>query len=84
MDLESPTSRTQLAVFTTGQSFLLVVLPPMGRRLGFSDIHIAGILSLAALLMMVSAPAWVIMEDLDNPACKPDIDLAADQAVNRH
>lgn len=53
-DLESPTFRTQLAVFlslavfTTGQSFLLVVLPPMGRRLGFSDIHIAGILSLAA------------------------------------
>lgn len=64
LDLESPTSRVQLAlflslaVFTTGQSFLLVVLPPLGRRLGFSDIHIGGILSLSALLMMVSAPAW--------------------------
>lgn len=64
LDLGFPTSRTQLAlflslaVFTTGQSLLLVVLPPLGRRLGFSDIHIGGILSLSALLMMVSAPAW--------------------------
>jgi len=47
-----------LAVFTTGQSFLLVVLPPLGRRLGFADLHIGSILSLSALLIMVSAPAW--------------------------
>ncbi|MCM2397808.1 MFS transporter [Rhizobium sp. S95] len=64
MNVESQTFRTQaalflsLAVFTTGQSFLLVVLPPLGRRLGFADLHIGGILSLSALLIMVSAPAW--------------------------
>lgn len=60
----SQTSKAQIAlflsltVFTTGQSFLLVVLPPLGRRLGFSDLHIGGILSLSALLIMASAPAW--------------------------
>lgn len=64
MNVESQTFRTQaalflsLSVFTTGQSFLLVVLPPLGRRLGFADLHIGGILSLSALLIMVSAPAW--------------------------
>lgn len=47
-----------LATFTTGQSFLLVVLPPLGRQLGFTDIHIGGILSLSALLIMISAPFW--------------------------
>jgi len=47
-----------LAVFTTGQSFLFVVLPPLGRLLGFSDIHTGAILSLSALLYMISAPAW--------------------------
>jgi MFS family permease len=47
-----------LAVFTTGQSFLFVVLPPLGRLLGFSDMHTGGILSLSALLYMISAPAW--------------------------
>jgi hypothetical protein len=31
----------------------------------------------------VAGDALVIMEDLDDPVCKPDIDLAADQAV-RH
>lgn len=64
MNVESQTFRTQaalflsLAVFTTGQSFLFVVLPPLGRHLGLSDVHVGGILSLSALLIMVSAPAW--------------------------
>ncbi|QKC95553.1 MFS transporter [Mesorhizobium sp. NZP2298] len=64
MNVVSQTSKAQIAlflsltVFTTGQSFLLVVLPPLGRRLGFSDLHIGGILSLSALLIMASAPAW--------------------------
>lgn len=64
MDVASQTSKAQIAlflgltVFTTGQSFLLVVLPPLGRRLGFSDLHIGGILSLSALLIMASAPVW--------------------------
>ncbi|RYC15720.1 MFS transporter [Ciceribacter ferrooxidans] len=63
-DVETQTSWTQatlfltLMVFTAGQSFLLVVLPPLGRRLGFTDLHIGGILSLSALLIMVSAPGW--------------------------
>lgn len=60
-------SRTRLAQFalsfgltinTTGQSFLLVVLPPLGRSLGFSDIQTGAILSISALLLMASAPVW--------------------------
>lgn len=47
-----------LTVTITGQSFLLVVLPPLGRRLGFSDIQTGAILSISALLLMVSAPVW--------------------------
>ncbi|MBL8577761.1 MAG: MFS transporter [Mesorhizobium sp.] len=64
MELEPHTSRTKaalflsLVVFTCGQSFLFVVLPPLGRRLGFSDLQVGGILSLSALLVMLSAPAW--------------------------
>lgn len=41
-----------------GQSLLFVLLPPLGRRLGFSDIQTGALLSLSALLLIVSAPAW--------------------------
>lgn len=41
-----------------GQSFLLVVLPPLGRRLGFTDIQTGAILSASALLLMIAAPTW--------------------------
>ncbi|MDZ5454607.1 MFS transporter [Labrys sp. ZIDIC5] len=41
-----------------GQSFLLVVLPPLGRRLGFADIETGAILSASALLLMIAAPVW--------------------------
>lgn len=54
----------QLALFlalmgnAAGQSFLLVVLPPLGRSLGFTDIQTGAILSASALLLMIAAPAW--------------------------
>jgi len=41
-----------------GQSFLLVVLPPLGRRLGFTDIQAGAILSASALILMIAAPSW--------------------------
>ncbi|WBK02439.1 MFS transporter [Methylocystis parvus] len=47
-----------LAASAAGQSFLLVVLPPLGRRLGFSDIETGAILSVSALLLIVCAPIW--------------------------
>jgi MFS family permease len=47
-----------LVVNAAGQSFLLVILPPLGRQLGFSDIQTGSILSVSALLLMVSAAAW--------------------------
>jgi DHA1 family tetracycline resistance protein-like MFS transporter len=47
-----------LVANAAGQSFLLVILPPLGRQLGFSDIQTGSILSVSALLLMVSAAAW--------------------------
>jgi DHA1 family tetracycline resistance protein-like MFS transporter len=47
-----------LAANAAGQSFLLVVLPPLGRRLGFSDMETGAILSVSALLLIVFAPIW--------------------------
>lgn len=41
-----------------GQSFLNVVLPPLGRRLGFTDFQTGAILSVSALLLILTAPAW--------------------------
>ena len=56
--------QAQIALFlalvanAAGQSFLFVILPPLGRQLGFSDIQTGLILSVSALLLIVSAPAW--------------------------
>lgn len=57
-------SMAQVALFlalmanAAGQSFLVVVLPPLGRRLGFTDIQTGTILSASALLLMIAAPTW--------------------------
>jgi len=57
-------SLAQMALFAAlmanaaGQSFLLVVLPPLGRRLGFTDMQTGTILSASALLLMIAAPTW--------------------------
>lgn len=64
MDSPSHGRRAQAGLFfglvanAAAQSFLFVVLPPLGRRLGFSDIQTGAILSVSALLLIVSAPAW--------------------------
>ncbi|NUB17091.1 MFS transporter [Azospirillum brasilense] len=41
-----------------GHSFLLIVLPPLGRGLGFGDVWTGLLLSLSALLLVVAGPAW--------------------------
>ncbi|NUB25504.1 MFS transporter [Azospirillum brasilense] len=41
-----------------GHSFLLIVLPPLGRGLGFGDMWTGLLLSLSALLLVVAGPAW--------------------------
>ncbi|MGE3539495.1 MAG: MFS transporter [Candidatus Tectimicrobiota bacterium] len=41
-----------------GRTFLFVVLPPLGRHLGFSDIQTGAVLSVAAILVIVVAPLW--------------------------
>lgn len=38
--------------------FLFVVLPPLGRQLGFTDIQTGMILSAAAFLLIIVAPFW--------------------------
>ncbi len=41
-----------------GQSFFLVTIPPLGRRLGFSDLQGGLLVGLSALLLVISAPVW--------------------------
>lgn len=47
-----------LAANAAAQSFVLVVLPALGRDLGFSPIETGLLLGLAALILLVSAPVW--------------------------
>lgn len=62
--MPTPNERAQAGLFlallcnAAGQSFLNVVLPPLGRRLGFSDLQTGLILSVSALLLMLTAAAW--------------------------
>lgn len=63
--LAHPTHRAaQAALFlavmanSAGQAFLLAILPPLGRRLGFADVETGAILSIAALALIVAAPLW--------------------------
>lgn len=59
-----PWGRGKLAVFValvanvTAQSFLLVVLPALGRRMGFTDLATGAVLSGSALLLILAAPLW--------------------------
>lgn len=63
-DDEGRTGRARFALFVAltvnvvGQSFLFVVLPALGRQMGFTDIATGAILSVSALLLILAAPAW--------------------------
>lgn len=46
-----------------GHSFLFVVLPPLGRRMGFADLQTGALLSLGALALIVAAPAWGLVAE---------------------
>jgi MFS family permease len=41
-----------------GRTFVFVVLPPLGRQLGFTDLQTGSLLSATALLLIVVAPLW--------------------------
>lgn len=47
-----------LVASITGQSFLLIILPPLGRRLGLTDLQTGAILSASALTLIICAPIW--------------------------
>ncbi|MBN8930467.1 MAG: MFS transporter, partial [Rhizobium pusense] len=47
-----------LAANAAAQSFLLVVLPSLGRDLGFDPLETGALLASAALLLIVFAPVW--------------------------
>ncbi|MFC5393512.1 MFS transporter [Bosea vestrisii] len=61
--LARPALFAALVANAVGQSFLFVVLPGLGRRLGFSDIQTGALLSVSALLLIVSAPAWGFLSE---------------------
>lgn len=46
-----------------GHAFLFVVLPLLGRRMGFADLQTGALLSVGALALIVSAPAWGIVAE---------------------
>lgn len=52
-----------VAANVTGQSFLFMILPGLGRRLGISDIQTGAILSVSALLLIGAAPFWGWMSE---------------------
>ncbi len=47
-----------LAANAAAQSFLLVVLPGLGRELGFTGLQTGAMLGVGALFLMISAPFW--------------------------
>lgn len=61
--LARPALFLALVTNAVGQSFLFVVLPGLGRRLGFSDLQTGALLSASALLLIVSAPAWGFLSE---------------------
>lgn len=52
-----------VATFVAGQSLFLLVMPPLARSLGFTDLQAGLIVSLSALLLMISAPVWGHISD---------------------
>lgn len=52
-----------VAAFVAGQSLFLLVMPPLARSLGFTDLQAGLIVSLSALLLMISAPLWGHLSD---------------------
>ena len=63
------TSLGRLALFggllgnAAGHAFLFVVLPPLGRRMGFADLQTGALLSLGALALIVAAPVWGVIAE---------------------
>ncbi len=47
-----------LVANVTGQAYLFVVLPALGRRMDFPDVATGAVLSISALLLIAAAPAW--------------------------
>jgi DHA1 family tetracycline resistance protein-like MFS transporter len=46
-----------------GHAYLFVVLPPLGRLMGFTDLQTGALLSLGALALIVAAPVWGIIAE---------------------
>ena len=46
-----------------GHSFLFVVLPPLGRRMGLADFQTGALLSLGALALIIAAPVWGLVAE---------------------
>lgn len=62
--LSAPARSARIALFTAlvlkaaGLSLFVVLMPPLGRQMGFTDIETGMIMSLSALAGIVAAPVW--------------------------
>ena len=60
----APARSARIALFTAlvlkaaGLSLFVVLMPPLGRQMGFTDIETGMIMSLSALAGIVAAPVW--------------------------
>lgn len=52
-----------LAANACGHTFVLIVMPTLGRQLGFSDIETGLLIGLSALLLALSGPVWGMISD---------------------
>ncbi len=46
-----------------GQSIVFSVLPPLGREVGLSELHITGLISASALIFTLCSPKWGRLSD---------------------
>ncbi|WP_153769972.1 MFS transporter [Labrenzia sp. CE80] len=65
-----PSSKTaQLSLFTgltlkaAGLAVVLVLLPPLGRQMGFTDLQTGALMSISALAAMLAAPVWGVLTE---------------------
>lgn len=65
----APARSARIALFTglvlkaAGLSLFVVLMPPLGRRMGFTDIETGMIMSLSALAGILAAPVWGMLTE---------------------
>mgnify|MGYP001794342056 CR=1 FL=1 len=54
---------TGLTLKAAGLAVVLVLLPPLGRQMGFTDLQTGALMSISALAAMLAAPVWGVLTE---------------------